>query len=120
MIHRLGQDPVYASFVTPEAIVRNQHLVATLDALSLAICMGVTEQRQFEQVPTVTGETTVTLTPIDHDPTQLSLEPWCFQVNEVTVIFEGRILRKKTTDEQDMRDQLSHAPWITLTVTLRP
>lgn len=120
LIHCLEQDPAYAAYVTPEAIVRNQRLVATLDALSLAICMGVTEPRQFEQVPIATGETTLTLLPTDNDPAQLSIEPWCFQSDEVTVLFEGRILNEQLTDEQTMRDRLDTATWITLTATLRP
>jgi hypothetical protein len=120
LIHRLEQDPAYAEYVTPDAIARNQHLVATLDALSLMICMGITGQRQVEQVPAATGETTLTLTPIADDPTQLSVKPWCFQGDEVTVVFEGRILKAKDTDEQAMRDRLATAPWVTLTATLRP
>jgi hypothetical protein len=120
LIHCLEQDPVYAPYVTPEAITRNQHLVATLDALSLLICMGVTNQRQLEQVPIATGETTITLMSVDHNPTQLSVEPWCFQPDEVTVVFEGRMLNEKATDEQTMRDRLATASWITLTATLRP
>jgi hypothetical protein len=120
LINRLGQDPAYAPYVTPEMITHNQRLVATLDALSLLICMGVTKQRQVEQVPTATGETTLTLMPIEDDPTQLSVEPWCFQPDKVTVVFEGRILKEKAPDELTMRDRLATAPWITLTVTLRP
>lgn len=120
LINCLGQDPAYRPYVTPAAIARNQRLVATLDALSLAICMGVTGQQQFQQVPAATGETTVTLTPIADDPTQLSVEPWCFQTDEVTVVFEGRILKEKASDQQAMRNQLAAAPWVTLTATLRP
>lgn len=66
--------------------------------------MGVTEQRQFEQVPAATGETTLTLMPIGNDPTQLTVAPWCFGSDEVTVVFEGRLLEEKTTDEPTMRD----------------
>jgi hypothetical protein len=120
LIARLGQDPVYEPYVSPDAITRNQKLVATLDALSLAICMGVTGQKQFEQVPAVTGETTLTLIPLDDDSIQLSLEPWCFQANEVTVVFEGRILKQKANDEQTMHAQLANASWVTLTATLCP
>lgn len=120
LIHRLEQDPAYAPYVTPETITRSQRLVATLDALSLAICMGVTKQRHFEQVPTATGETTLTLMPIEGDPAQLSVEPWCFHPHEVTVVFEGRVLERKFTDELTMRDYLANAPWVTLTATLRP
>jgi hypothetical protein len=57
---------------------------------------------------------------VDHNPTQLSVEPWCFQPDEVTVVFEGRMLNEKATDEQTMRDRLATASWITLTATLRP
>jgi hypothetical protein len=120
LIARLGQDPAYQTYVTPAAIARNQRLVATVDALSLAICMGVTGQQQFEQVPAAAGEITLTLMPINDDPTQLSVEPWCFQADEVTVVFEGRILTEKANDEQTMRDRLANAPWVTLTATLRP
>lgn len=120
LIHRLQQDPYYQQHVIPEAIARNQRLVAVWDSLSLAICMGVTTQRQFEQVPMATGETTLTLTPINHDPAQLTADPWCFRSSLVTLVFEGRILRKTASDEQTMRQQLSSAPWITLTATLHP
>jgi len=120
LINRLGQDPAYEAYVTPAAIARNQRLVATLDALSLAICMGVTGQRRFDQVPAATGETLLTLMPIEDDPAQLLVEPWCFQPDEVTVVFEGRILQEKARDPQTMRDQLANAPWLTLTATLRP
>jgi Protein of unknown function (DUF3891) len=120
LIDRLTQDSAYAPYVTPEVITRNQRLISTLDALSLAICLGVTGQRQIEQVPTAAEEITLTLMPIDHDPAQLSIEPWCFQSDKVTVVFEGRILNEKAPDEQTMRDRLATAPWITLTVTLHP
>lgn len=120
LINQLEQDPIYAPYVTPAVISRNQRLVATFDALSLAICMGVTQQRQFEQVPAETGETTLTLMPLNDDPTQLTVEPWCFEPDEVTVVFEGRKLEESATDEQAMRDYLAHAAWVTLTVTLRP
>lgn len=120
LIDRLKQDPAYQAYVTPEVITRNQKLVATWDALSLAICMGVTKEKQFEQVPSVIGEATLVLTPIQNDPTRLSLKPWCFQTEEVTVVFEGQILKEKFQDERVMRDRLTTAPWITLIATLYP
>jgi hypothetical protein len=73
-----------------------------------------------EQVPSATGETTLTLMPINDDPTQLWVDPWCFQPDQVTVVFEGRILTQKANDEQTMHEQLANAPWVTLTATLRP
>jgi hypothetical protein len=120
LIQQLEQDPAYAPHVTPAALTRNQRLVATLDALSLAICMGVTQPHSVAQVPTATGETTLTLTPIDNDPTRITIAPWCFQSNPVTVVFEGRILKQPFSDEPTMRDALAEAAWTTLTVTLYP
>ncbi len=120
LIEQLAEDPAYQPYVTPEAIARNQKLVATWDALSLAICMGVTEQKQFEKIPAATGETTLTLIPMNDDPTRLWVEPWCFQSHQVTVVFEGRILKEKAQDEAMMREQLANAPWETLTATLYP
>lgn len=119
-IHRLAQDPAYAPYVTPEVIRRNQRLVATLDALSLFICMGLTEQRQIEMVPTATGETTLTLMPIAPDLTRISVEPWCFQPEEVTVVFEGRVLKQPSPNAATLHHALANAPWITLTATLCP
>jgi hypothetical protein len=58
--------------------------------------------------------------PINDDPTQLWVEPWCFQSDQVTVVFEGRILTQKANDEQTMREQLANAPWVTIRATLRP
>ncbi|CUR30852.1 MULTISPECIES: hypothetical protein [Planktothrix] len=43
-----GQDRAYEGYVTQYAIARNQKLIATFDALSLGICMGVSEEQQFE------------------------------------------------------------------------
>lgn len=129
LIRCLEQDSAYKAHVTPEAISRNQRLVATLDALSLAICMGIDTARSFEQVPTATGDTTLTLMSIEAEnssklrvnvPIQFALEPWCFQTDEVSVVFEGRILKEKSLDEQTMLDRLMNAPWVTLTATLRP
>lgn len=120
LIAKLQQDSYYQPQVQPEALTRNQRLIAVWDLLSLAICMGVTEQRQFEQVPTATGETVLTLTPIKNNPTQLTADPWCFQSSLVTLVFEGRILRQTASGEQTMRHQLDTAPWVTLTATLQP
>lgn len=120
LIARLDQDPAYQPYVTPYAIAHNQRLVATVDALSLAICMGMTQPQQFEHVPIATGETTLTLIPINDDPAHLWVEPWCFELDQVTVVFEGRILKEKSSDEQVMREYLATAPWVTLTATLSP
>jgi hypothetical protein len=119
-IDRLKEDPAYSPHVTPEAIARNRQLVATVDALSLAICIGVTSEKTIDRVPTATGETRLTLRAIDGDPNSLSIDPWCFRDEGVNVAIEGRILQEKADNESEMRQKLDNAPWINLAVALRP
>jgi len=116
----LQSDPHYEAYVSPEAIAYNRQLVATWDLLSLALCMGLDDQRQVGQVPITGGETTLTLIPIEDDPTQVKVEPWPFQPRVVTLVYEGRILRETFTDEEMMRATLMSAPWVTITTTLIP
>lgn len=120
LIQQLERDPAYAPHVVPAALERNRQLVATLDALSLAICMGFTQPHRIDRVPTATAETTLTLTPMAAHPTQIAVTPWCFQSSQVNLVFEGRVLKQKCSDQQTMRDALAQAPWVTLTVTLYP
>lgn len=119
LLQQLAQDSAYAPYVEPDVIARNQRLVATMDALSLALCMALTTPQQLEHVPTTSGETTLTLVPNPDDPTQWWLEPWCFQTKQVTVVFEGRVLQQQASSEQFMREQLADADWVTLTATLQ-
>jgi hypothetical protein len=116
----LKQNPDYEPFVTPEVIARNQKLVATWDALSLVLCIGFTQEKQVGQVPIAQGETTLTLTPINHDCTQVRVTPWCFKSREVNLTCEGRILQETFPNEQTMRQALEIVPWKTLKITLRP
>lgn len=115
----LEKDPHYAPHATPEVIGRNRSLVAIWDALSLALCMGLRSSQQFNQVPTASGETTLTLTPVDNDPMQVKVAPWPFQQSQVTLVYEGRILRKTFTDETVMRAALVDADWVTITTILK-
>ncbi|WP_250124715.1 DUF3891 family protein [Chroococcidiopsis sp. CCMEE 29] len=116
----LLDDPYYASYAIPEVIKRNRCLVAIWDSLSLAICTGVRNQQQLNQVPTAFGETTLTLTPLDDDATQIKVDPWPFQQGEVKLVYEGRMLREKFTDETAMRAALVNANWRTITTILSP
>jgi len=106
--------------VTPEVIKRNQKLVATWDALSLILCQNVSGEQQVEQVPTADGETVLTLTHVHDDPHQIILSPWPFQESEVTLVYEGRLLRETFTDEMEMREALRRDRGLTLTTILTP
>jgi hypothetical protein len=120
LIATLQNDLHYAPYVTSEVIKRNRSLIAIWDLLSLALCQGLRHEQQFNQVPTASGETTLTLTPVDDDPMQVKVAPWPFQESEVTLVYEGRILREKFTDETVMRAALVDADCVTITTILSP
>ncbi len=120
LIATLLNDSYYAPYVTPEVIKHNQKLVATWDALSLILCQNVSGEQQVEQVPTVDGETVLKLTHVNDDPHQITISPWPFQESEVTVVYEGRLLRETFTDEAAMREALKSDRWISLSTILKP
>src|SRR5437868_6925434 len=79
LLASLRSDPHYKPYATEEVVARNQRLVGIWDALSLAICFGRTSPQSWEQVPTATSTTTLTLVARDDDPTQLMITPWPFR-----------------------------------------
>lgn len=114
----LENDPHYAQYAAPEIIKRDRALIAIWDLLSLALCHGLRSEQQFNQVPTASGETTVTLTPVNDNATEVKVAPWPFHQSEVTLVYEGRILREKFTDEIAMRTALADAECIAISTTL--
>ena len=67
----LQADPHFAIHAEPEAIDRNRQLIAAWDALSLAICGGQRDTRRIGGVPTVDGETVLSVLPDSSDPTRI-------------------------------------------------
>lgn len=120
LLASLRSDPHYRPYAAEEVVDRNRQLVGIWDALSLAICFGRTSPQSWEQVPTATGTTTLTLSARDGDPTTLMLTPWPFRRQSVTLIYEGRYLAETFSEVVIMRKSLAHAPWVTLQTTLFP
>lgn len=116
----LRADGYYAPYVAPEVVARNRRLVALWDLLSLAICMGVRDKRKIDRVPTPTGETTLTLTSVNNDLTQLIVDPWPFSLESVTVVCQGQLLSETFTEEEMMRSAIARATWVTINTKLRP
>lgn len=114
----LMQDSYYAPYAKPEVVERNRSLVAIWDSLSLAICMGLRREQQFDRVPAAMGETTLAIAPLDNQ--RIKISPWPFQQSEVKLVYEGRVLREKFQDETVMRNALESADWVTITTILSP
>lgn len=118
MLASLRGDPTYAPYATPEIVARNRHLLRTWDALSLALCFGLEPRKLFSHVPTRSGETKLTVTRVEDDPTRGTVDPWPFHEEAVALHCEGRRLPETCADEGAMRVALTHAPWVTLTMQL--
>jgi uncharacterized protein DUF3891 len=114
----LQSDPRFAVHATPDAIARNRRLIAVWDALSLAICGGQRERQRIGGVPTVDGETVLSVLPDSNDPTRVAVTPWPFAKDAVSLRFEGRRLPGRFADEATMRAALAAAPWMSFAVRL--
>ena len=91
--------------VDPEQLRRNQELIWAWDFLSLGLCLRW-------QGRSVNGLT------LEED----TIDPWPFVDEEVRLHTEGRRLSGRFEDEQQMREALANAPWVTVRfeLTRRP
>ncbi len=89
----------------------------------IIFCQGMTSQKELiHHVPTLNGDTALDLTLLsnqDHHQ-QIVMSPWPFQQNEVTLVYEGQLLRHIFSSEIAMREALIGDYIVTLTTTLRP
>jgi hypothetical protein len=120
LLASLRADPYYGPYATDEMVTHNRRLVGVWDSFSLAICFGREQMQPLQNVPTATGTTTLTLTVCNGNPAQLTVTPWPFNRERVTLVYEGRILKETFASEKEMREALQQAPWVTLKTTLAP
>jgi Protein of unknown function (DUF3891) len=111
ILETLRGDPRYGAHATAEAIERNRDLVFDWDGLSLALLHGVEGERRAG------GRV---LAAQNGDPTHVTVSPWPFGKEAVTIACEGRLLTGKFADERELRRGLAKAPWTTIVTELRP
>lgn len=116
----LQADPRVATHAALEAVALNRRLIAVWDALSLAVCGGTPEKRRIGGVPTVDGESVLSIAAEGGDPARMVVTPWPFTEESVTLRFEGRRLLGRFTDETAMRTALAQAPWVSFETRLQP
>jgi hypothetical protein len=111
VLESLRGDPRYGAHATPEAVERNRELIFTWDGLSLALLHGVTGEKA------AVGHT---LAAVDGDPTRVTVSPWPFRQDEVTLSCDGRLLTETFADERELRRGLAKAAWTTIETRLSP
>lgn len=117
---RALQDELRAALGRDDAEVdRNQRLVWTWDALSLALCLDWAPYTQRD-VPTAGGATELRLLPDDLGGGH-TVDPWPFVTDAVTVHAEGRLLpADRFAGEEELHAALRAAPLRRLQFALRP
>ncbi len=116
-IAALRADPTMGAYASDDLLERNRQLVALWDGMSLAICHGLAEPRTFRGVPDANGGVNLVLTPVEG---AISVAPWPFSVDELTVRVDGRVVTGTHDDHDLMRQALAEASWVTVETTLLP
>ena len=120
LIESLALDPHYAPYLTSDILSRNRRLIALWDRLSLDICRGMRQPDRIEEVPFASDDTMLTIASVSNDPNQFTVAPWPFAATEVGLIFEGRVLSRRFSSEEALKQGLAEAPWRAIVITLSP
>ena len=100
-----------------EEVARNQRLLWTWDYLSLALCLRWAPATARD-VPTADDPVDVRLQPGEGDA--VTVDPWPFAADRVSLRCEGRRLAGRYDDEGELRRALDLAPWVALGFELSP
>ena len=114
----LRADPRTAAAAAEAAVRRNRRLVWTWDSLSLGLLLQWAPF-ELQAVPTADGDVDVAVRAGDAGGA-LTLDPWPFGRDRLTVRCEGRRLAGRFEDEATMRAALGSSPWVTLELELSP
>lgn len=116
LVASLRAEEATASVADDELIERNSLLIWTWDYLSLALCLDWAPATA-KRAPTAGGLVDLELI---RGPQAggLTLEPWPFAAEAVTLHCEGRRLERRFDSEDELRTALARAPWETLALRL--
>jgi hypothetical protein len=119
LLASLRADARYTRFASPDAVRRNQRLVAVWDGLSLMLCGGRQVVQTIDGVPAAGGEVSLAITPSAGQADVYHADPWPFRPAEVRLVYEGRrIPAGPFADDAALQAALAAAPWVALETTL--
>jgi hypothetical protein len=115
----LRAEPLYADGARPENVEINRMMIAAFDRLSLEMCWGVTKPVTVPNVPVAGSEqAALTLEPSGAGGEAVEVDPWPFREDRIVVIAEGRRLRGRYRDVEQMRGAIADAEAVTIRVSL--
>ncbi len=116
----LSNDFYYAPVSTPEILERNRRLVSSWDWISLLLCNRFEKEATVEGFPIRSGVAALKLVPERADGSRVSVAPWPFGREKVTLVCDGRRLLKRYRDEAHLREAMRAAAPVTLAIELTP
>jgi hypothetical protein len=116
LVQTLRDDPATAGAAAPGTIKRNSDLIWTWDFLSLALCLDWAP-RELGGVPTAGEATTLSLEPTEDQA--ITIAPWPFREDRLSVRCEGKRLRGRFETAQALSAGLAAARWETVRFELR-
>ncbi len=95
---------------------RASALIAAWDWMSLIVCMSERDSDVVRAVPWRSERIDLELSRVVDD--QWRVTPWVFATRRVRLVTQGWALRRRATDDAEMRAMLDAAPLVDLEVTL--
>lgn len=99
----------HRSDISHQSIIYQRRLISLWDAMSLALCMGIQEDREFRDVPASNTDRTIVVGPVAAANDTFTVTPWPFVGDRVELYCEGRRLEGKFEDEAAMRTAIADA-----------
>jgi hypothetical protein len=113
----LCNDFYYSARCNEDRFDADQELVSLLDWISLQILLDCREQKLNKPMTTRLG--TFEVIPGKGQGAPISLKPWPFADQSVTVLCEGRHLLTRFKDQQSMQESLKAAAPVSLLIVLK-
>ncbi|MBV8378879.1 MAG: DUF3891 family protein [Verrucomicrobia bacterium] len=117
----LSLDSLFAPAIAPDNLAYHRDLMAAWDLFSLELCRGRSREFKLPEVLLLNGERVdLRLRQRSTAEPLWEVDPWPFAVKSLTTFCEGRVLRQRFTDQEEMREALRNAHRTTIRFRLVP
>jgi hypothetical protein len=116
----LQGDPLLGNALEDHVLAYHRGLIATWDLFSLELCRGRSNEFRLPQVPIWKGgNVDILVRKKDNAENTWEVDPWPFNVQSLTTICEGKVIRRRFNDLETMRAAIRSADRITLRYIFR-
>jgi Protein of unknown function (DUF3891) len=117
----LRGDPLLANAIEDHVLSYHRDLIATWDLFSLQLCRSRSNEFKLPKVPIIEGgRSDIAVRKIDSSNNVWEVDPWPFNVQSLTTISEGKVIRRRFKELNTMRAALQDADRISLQFHFQP